>query len=771
MWTIDKLSATNVASFKSLEFQPKRGVTTLIFGQNLDNADNQPSNGSGKSALIEAIALALTGDPLRKVKIDEIIRDDAEEMNVSCVLSNIETKQKLEIIRQFSRKSPQSITVILDGNEQVQATVNDYCRFILELIGITKDEFYSYFVLTETKYQSFFAASDKDKKAIINKFSNAVLVDQAIDAVAVDMEPVGAERDKAQLEVSRCEGALSVIQEQILKAVENEQAAQAAKEEQKKNLTQLIADKRAQIRQLESDKQKAEGFIKRLNEVLDIFDIYEADDKTPFETLCTNVGLRIHDVLPDGRRLSDWNGKISEARQKIAEYEARMKSINDEIASIVSDIQDNDKKVQQAKANADDLEVKFKAEGEASRLEMGKLYEQKSSLEREYQALCTKASDNNKAIHKIKMDLTGTVTCPKCAHRFVVGNPIDVEEAEAQLKRLNEANYNINGLISGNEQNQKTCADSIVELRNKKSQSEQKLVEAQTELGKHQSTAIKLSSDKERLSFQCDSILGNVETLKDDLAKFKTKLFDEAFEIIEDEIEKVKHSIDSNCQHMSALSGMIDTYKKQIEELDTHTMSFSPEALQKELNGKEADLAKARETFQKFNTQFSTLDAQSKRFVRFKSVLANTKITALSQMLNGILEQLGSDLRVRIDGFKVLKNGSVRDKITVAILRNGIEFGSYFKLSKGERARIDTACIVAMSRLINANCENGRGLDLLVMDEILNGVDELGLVGIYEALNRIQVTTIVVSHNPITQSYPHTLTVTKENGISTIINN
>ena len=771
MWTIDKLSATNVASFKSLEFQPKRGVTTLIFGQNLDNADNQPSNGSGKSALIEAIALALTGDPLRKVKIDEIIRDDAEEMNVSCVLSNIETKQKLEIIRQFSRKSPQSITVILDGKEQVQATVNDYCRFILELIGITKDEFYSYFVLTETKYQSFFAASDKDKKAIINKFSNAVLVDQAIDAVAVDMEPVGAERDKAQLEVSRCEGALSVIQEQILKAVENEQAAQAAKEEQKKNLTQLIADKRAQIRQLESDKQKAEGFIKRFNEVLDIFDIYEADDRTPFSTLCMNVGLRIQDVLPNGRKLSDWNGKVSESKRKIEEYEAKMNSINAEITSIVSSIEANNREILQAKAKVKALEAKSKADGETMRLEMGKLYEQKSALEHEYKALCAKASDNNKAIHKIKMDLTGTVTCPKCSHRFVVGNTIDVGEAEAQLKRLNDANSNIDGLIKGNEQSQKDCADSIVALRDKKSKSDQSLSDMQVELMKYSSEASKLGADKERLSFQCDSILGSIETLNDELAKFKTKLFDEAFEIIEDEIEKVKHSINSNCQSMSALSGMIDTYKQQIKELDTHTMSFSSEALKKELNEKEADLSKARETLQKYSAKFSTLDEQSKRFVRFKSVLANTKITALSQMLNGILEQLGSDLRVRIDGFKVLKNGSVRDKITVAILRNGIEFGSYFKLSKGERARIDTACIVAMSRLINANCENGRGLDLLVMDEILNGVDELGLVGIYEALNRIKVTTIVVSHNPITQSYPHTLTVTKENGISTIINN
>ena len=67
MWKIDRIQARNIVSFKSLDYTIEQGVATLIFGENLDGT-NQRHNGSGKSALIEAISIALTGDYLRDVK-------------------------------------------------------------------------------------------------------------------------------------------------------------------------------------------------------------------------------------------------------------------------------------------------------------------------------------------------------------------------------------------------------------------------------------------------------------------------------------------------------------------------------------------------------------------------------------------------------------------------------------------------------------------------------------------------------------------------------
>ena len=69
MWNLTKLSATNICAFEQLSYAPIQNQATLIFGNNLDN-DSQNSNGSGKSALIEVLAIGITGEPLRKVNID-----------------------------------------------------------------------------------------------------------------------------------------------------------------------------------------------------------------------------------------------------------------------------------------------------------------------------------------------------------------------------------------------------------------------------------------------------------------------------------------------------------------------------------------------------------------------------------------------------------------------------------------------------------------------------------------------------------------------------
>ena len=159
---------------------------------------------------------------------------------------------------------------------------------------------------------------------------------------------------------------------------------------------------------------------------------------------------------------------------------------------------------------------------------------------------------------------------------------------------------------------------------------------------------------------------------------------------------------------------------------------------------------------------------QENIFSEFKTHLANSKIDALSEITNGFLELIGSDLRVEFQGFKLLKSGKIRDKITVNLLRNGIEVGSFGKLSVGESARINLACILAMNKLINVNCDDNKGLDLLVLDEILEGIDEAGLSSVLSALNKIGVTSIVVSQLGIAETNDNVVVVIKENGESRI---
>ena len=132
MWTLRHIHAKNLCAFRQLDYDVQQQRTTLIFGNNLDN-DSQASNGSGKSALIEAIAIVLTGSPLRKVGVDEIINDNENEAVISAILKNDMLGEQLTIYRQLSRKQPQVIQVIrqtgpydTDCEDVAQASVADY---------------------------------------------------------------------------------------------------------------------------------------------------------------------------------------------------------------------------------------------------------------------------------------------------------------------------------------------------------------------------------------------------------------------------------------------------------------------------------------------------------------------------------------------------------------------------------------------------------------------------------------------------------------------
>ena len=91
---------------------------------------------------------------------------------------------------------------------------------------------------------------------------------------------------------------------------------------------------------------------------------------------------------------------------------------------------------------------------------------------------------------------------------------------------------------------------------------------------------------------------------------------------------------------------------------------------------------------------------------------------------------------------------------------------SFGKFSAGEAARVNLATILAMQKLVNSNCDGDKGLDLLVLDEILEAVDEAGLASMFEALNSLGGTVLVVSHGNVAEGYPHKLVIVKENGES-----
>lgn len=138
MWKLNRITTQNLCAFKELDYTLTQGVTTLIFGDNRDN-ESQRSNGSGKSALLECIAIGITGSPLRKIKNEEIINDVADECYVSLEFANSSSNEVFTIERSLYRKGASGVRCVIerDGktvttDEAVQHSVDAYNKYILE---------------------------------------------------------------------------------------------------------------------------------------------------------------------------------------------------------------------------------------------------------------------------------------------------------------------------------------------------------------------------------------------------------------------------------------------------------------------------------------------------------------------------------------------------------------------------------------------------------------------------------------------------------------
>jgi DNA repair exonuclease SbcCD ATPase subunit len=154
---------------------------------------------------------------------------------------------------------------------------------------------------------------------------------------------------------------------------------------------------------------------------------------------------------------------------------------------------------------------------------------------------------------------------------------------------------------------------------------------------------------------------------------------------------------------------------------------------------------------------------------KFKQELANEKLRVIQSLANHHLEEMGVDVQLKIDGYKMLASGEVREEITGYVIDKG-EMVEYSSQSKGERIRIDYAIILAIRSLLNASSDTG-GIDLLFSDEITEGLDDLGTESLLEALSKTDNTILFTTHVLPDNIFPNMLYVRKINDVSQITEN
>jgi DNA repair exonuclease SbcCD ATPase subunit len=340
-------------------------------------------------------------------------------------------------------------------------------------------------------------------------------------------------------------------------------------------------------------------------------------------------------------------------------------------------------------------------------------------------------------LSKINVKLGGQITCPSCKHDFVLDGDID------ELKK---------NKISATDMLPK-IDDKIEEYKSKVKECEDKVKSIEAKLSKIEESQDKSKQEKRSMLNVIDEILAkarnsksNISNLEREKERFRVQLFD-----TKQDIKGCEKAIKENEAKIKGLKlgnnkSIITTLKKDLKSL---------EQLQ---NDYELELTT-------INDKIYSRNQWKNNFKQFRGYLANQSLEVIQFHCNRYLHDMGLDLTVKMDGYKTLANGTIKDEISIKVIRDVERTFSSF--SGGEQGRLLFASILANRHMINKTHPYG-GLDFLSIDEIFEGVDGVGLKSLIESAKVLDIAVMVITHVTDEEASSDVLTIVKENGISTI---
>lgn len=338
-------------------------------------------------------------------------------------------------------------------------------------------------------------------------------------------------------------------------------------------------------------------------------------------------------------------------------------------------------------------------------------------------------------IAKLNKTLEGAVECPKCHHKFAITNP-DVPLATLE-KQVQDK--------TAKKEKETKQADEVLAGLNKLLTQLQTYDNEYVEVRKEEQENIKA-----------------VRKLQSDITTIKYQVADST---------RLKESTEKEIKELDVIMEQCNTESEallvEIEQLEQTQLETREEELQGLITVAEKKLAKATKEREDLEAQIAENVQWGLRMKEFKMSLACEQLRIIQNFANLALQKQRSELRLAIDGFKRNANGKVKEEINVTVINGEGEYKPFWSFSGGERSRIEVALIQAFQEMINGTNPWG-GLHFLMIDEVLEGTDPLGLALLLESLNEVGYPVYVISHVMNIRAGVTTLTVVKENGESYI---
>ena len=434
------------------------------------------------------------------------------------------------------------------------------------------------------------------------------------------------------------------------------------------------------------------------------------------------LALRLHEKQAVYNDLDSYVSKLSERKETLEEQRQEMLE-SDDTAERISGIRD---KINDANSNIAEYESKLEKmkkrqvniDSEISNIHVEDTTDLNNSRKRkksELENLESEITDNKRVKRNLESELQDTIECPKCGHEFIYKSDLGLSVEDA--KRL------------------------LAETKREIKEASIKVEKKNAEISKITERIRKAEADQDQVNE------------------------------LEDEKKQLKRRVASYSEIIQDLKNKIERWKKDIEDLKKQK---SDDSALKNLNAKisecEKEIKQKTEEMKPIDEELDMIKYWQFHMGKsgFMTYLANRSVKIIEGITNSYLRKFGVDISVLINGFTILRSGEVREKIDVFVSSDGITAESFMAKSGGERGRVMLAGVLGIQHLINLST-NGKGLNLLVLDEALSGIDAGGTLEIINTLNNLGTTVMMITQNIEDSSiFENCIRVVKEDGVSTL---